>query len=96
MIELKVDEFENGYVTFHIEKQDLEDDLRLSKQYFSFEINGVNFFIVSGAYPIFYSEDKYFFVRGTIREEDSRRIEVSMSEYLNIFELVKKYNEKFY
>ena len=59
------------------------------------EINGIKFFIVSGAYPSFYSEDKQFFVRGELKAEDYRRIKVSFSEYLIIFELVKKYNEKF-
>ena len=96
MIELKVDEFENGNVSFHIERQDKEDYDRLQEQFCLFEINGVKFIIVSGCYPTFYSDDKLFFVRGTIREEDYKRIRVSISEYLNIFELVKKYNEKFY
>ena len=95
MIELKVDKFFDGKVTFHIERQDLEDYDRLSKPSCSFEINGVNFLIVSGAYPSFYPEDKQFFVRGNIKAEDYRRIRVSISEYLIIFELVKKYNEKF-
>ena len=94
MIELKVDKFENGRVFFYIERQDEEDYDRLSKQYFSFEISGVK--IISGGYPNFYSDDKEFFVRGTIRELDYTRIEVSISEYLIIYELVKKYNEKFY
>ena len=96
MIELKVDDFLEGKVSFHIERQDEEDYKRLSQQYFPFEINGTNFVIVSGAYPSFYSEDKHFFVRGNIKEEDYRRIRVSIAEYLNIFELVKKYNEKFF
>ena len=95
MIELKVDEFENGIVSFYISRQDEEDYDRLSKQYFSFEISGVKFLIRSGGYPNFYSDDKEFFVRGTIRELDYTRIKVSISEYLIIFELVKKYNEKF-
>ena len=95
MIELKVDEFENGKVSFHISRQDAEDYDRLQKQSCSFEINGIKFFIISGTYPSFYSDDKYFFVRGDLTEADSDRIEVDFSEYLNIFELVKKYNEKF-
>ena len=95
MIELKVDDFLEGKVAFYIERQDKEDYDRLQEQDCSFEINGVKFLIRSGGYPSFYSEDKQFFVRGTIRELDYTRIEVSISEYLNIFELVKKYNEKF-
>ena len=95
MIELKVDSCVNGKVSFHISRQDLEDDLRLIKQSCSFEINGIKFFVASGAYPSFYSEDKYFFVRGNCKEEDFKRIEVDFSEYLIAYELVKKYNEKF-
>ena len=94
MIELKVDEFKDGKVYFHIERQDKEDYERLSKSC-SFEINGTKFFIVSSALPTFFIEEKYFFVRGIFKEKDYERIEVSMSEYLIIYELVKKYNEKF-
>ena len=94
MIELKVDEFKDCKVTFHISRQDKEDYEILSKSC-SFEINGTKFFIVSSALPTFFIEEKYFFVRGIFKEKDYERIEVSMSEYLIIYELVKKYNEKF-
>ena len=95
MIELKIDEFENGMVSFHISRQDKEDYDRLQKQSCLFEISGVKFFIVSGSYPSFYSDEKQFFVRGDFKENDYDIMEVSISEYLIIFELVKKYNEKF-
>ena len=94
MIELKVDEFKDCKVTFHISRQDLEDYERLKKPC-SFEINGIKFFIVSSALPTFFIEEKYFFVRGIFKEKDFERIEVSIAEYLIIYELVKKYNKKF-
>ena len=90
MIELKVDDFENGKVYFHISRQDKEDYDRLSviggRRYGKYCLICANYPEVRG---------RYFFVRGDYKEEDSRRIEVSMSEYLIIFELIKKYNEKF-
>ena len=95
MIELKVDKFEDGQVVFHIERQDKEDYKRLINNYCSFEINDTNFFIVSGAFPAFYIEERKFFVRGKFKECDYDRIIVSISKYLIIFELVKKYNERF-
>ena len=94
MIELKIDKFEKGKVVFHISRQDEEDYKRLSKPC-SFEINGFKFFIVSSALPTFFIEEKYFFVRGIFKEKDFDIMEVSISEYLIIYELVKKYNEKF-
>ena len=93
MIELKVDDFLEGNVSFHIERQDKEDYKRLINNYCLFEISGVKFLIRSGAFPGFYSEEKQFFVRGTMREEDYTIIRVSLSEYLIIYELIKKYNE---
>ena len=95
MIELKVDEFEKGKVSFHISRQDKEDYDRLQKQFCSFEINGIKFLIISGSYPSFYSDDKQFFVRGDFKENDYDIMEVSIAEYLIVFELIKKYNEKF-
>ena len=95
MIELKIDEFEDGYVTFHISRQDKEDYKRLNTKMRTFEINGTNFNILKYNYPDFYIKDRSFFVRGNCKEEDFRRIEVSISEYLIIVELIKKYNEKF-
>ena len=95
MIELKVDEFEDGYVTFHISRQDKEDYKRLNSNMRTFEINGTDFNILKFNYPAFYIEDRNFFVRGNFKERDFERIKVAFSEYLIIFELVKKYNEKF-
>ena len=95
MIELKIDEFEDGYVTFHISRQDKEDYKRLNSEMRTFEINGTSFNILKFNFPAFYIEDRNFFVRGNYKEKDFKRIKVSFSEYLIIFELIKKYNEKF-
>ena len=99
MIELKVDKFENGNVVFHIEEQDVEDYNRLDDKPFTVKLSdGSEYKLKSCAYPAFYREKavKELFVRGENRGCDYDEITVSISEYLNIFELVKKYNEKFY
>ena len=95
MIELKIDEFEDGFVTFHISRQDKEDYKRLNSEMRTFEINGTYFNILKFNYPAFYIEDRNFFVRGDYKDRDTERITVAFSEYLIIFELVKKYNKKF-
>ena len=96
MIELKIDKFEKGKVTFYISRQDEEDydrlhdkpfTLKLSKRFYHLKSRG---FI--GFYPKFYT----FFIRGNCKDRDYRRITVRISEYLNIFELIKKYNETFF
>ena len=91
MIELKVDSCVNGMVSFHISRQDKEDYDRLNviggRRYGKYRL-------ISANYPEV--RERNFFVRGDYKEKDTERIKVAFSEYLIIFELVKKYNEKFY
>lgn len=97
MIELTVDEFKNRRVTFHISKQEAEDYKRLKQKPFLLELSdGFEYTLKTCMYPSFYKEDKELFVRGENEKMDCRILEVSLSEYLIIFELVKKYNEKFF
>ena len=100
MIELKIDKFEKGKVVFHIERQDEEDYDRLSDRLndkpVAFKLSdGFNYYLESRGFIEFYPNTHTFYVRGTIRELDYTRIEVSIAEYLIIYELINKYNEKF-
>ena len=95
MIELKVDFCVNGYVTFHIERQDEEDYKRLYNKPFIVKLSdGSEYELKTCAYPAFYREKelKQLFVRGENSGCDYDEITVSISEYLNIFELVQRYN----
>ena len=98
MIELKIDKFKNGKVSFYISRQDEEDYNRLYDEPFTLKLSdGFEYTLKSCVFPDFYREKEFkeLFVRGENRGGDYCKIIVSMSEYLNIFELVKKYNEKF-
>ena len=98
MIELKIVEFKNGKVTFYISRQDEEDYERLDDEPFTLKLSdGFEYTLKSCVYPSFYrgTEVKELFVRGENRSSDYYKIKVSISEYLIVFELVKKYNEKF-
>ena len=99
MIELKVDEFKDCKVTFHISRQDKEDYKRLNAKPFTLKLSdGSEYKLESScSFPYFYGEKavKELCVRGDNRSSDYDRISVSISEYLNIFVLVQKYNEKF-
>ena len=90
MIELKVDRFENGFVTFHIEKQ--ED--------FSLPSEGVmcgNYLIKKQSHPEIRPCHKVFFVRGNAKSLNRTEMKVSIQEYLmliesiNIFKVEMKY-----
>ena len=98
MIELKIDKFEKGKVTFHISRQDLEDYKRLYDKPFALKLSGgFEYILKTCVGPSFYrgTEVKELFVRGDDRSSDYYKIKVSISEYLNIYELVNKYNEEF-
>ena len=96
MIELKVDKFEKGKVTFHISRQDEEDYERLSDIPVAFKLSGgFNYYLESKGFIEFYPNIHTFYVRGNYKEKDFKRIKVAFSEYLIIYELVNKYNEKF-
>ena len=96
MIELKVDKFENGKVTFYISRQDKEDYDRLHYKPFTFKLSdGFNYNLESEGFMNFYPEIHTFCVRGLMKDRDYIRQEVSFSEYLIIYELVNKYNEVF-
>ena len=97
MIELKVDKFENGKVTFYISRQDKEDYDRLHYKPFTFKLSdGFNYNLESKCFIEFCPNIHTFYVRGSYKAEDYSRIEVAFSEYLIIYELVNKYNEEFF
>lgn len=94
MIELKVDKFENGKVVFHIERQDIEDYIRLKKCAKQIKLdNGKIYLLQSAGYPEI--NNKKFFVRGVMSNYDENCITTSLNNYLNIFECIKKYNNEF-
>ena len=96
MLELKVDKFENGKVTFYIERQDEEDYERLNDENVTFKLSdGFIYRLESCGFISFYPELHTFCVRGAFKDRDFERIEVAFSEYLIIYELVNKYNEEF-
>ena len=85
-------------MSFHIERQDKEDYYRLHDKPFALKFSdGFEYTLNTSVYPYFYrgTELKELFVRGGNRSNDYDSIKVSISEYLNIYELVKKYNEEF-
>ena len=94
MIELKIDEFKNGKVTFHISRQDKEDYKRLSYNPFYLTLSdGKEYGLNSMNYPTYHNGEKYFFVRGTNSEMDNTKMIVEFAEFLKIFELLKEYNK---
>lgn len=93
MIELKVDKFENGKVTFYISRQDEEDYKRLRSVFSITLSDGFNYCLESEGFMDFYPAIHTFCVRGVYKDRDYIRKEVDFSEYLIIYELVKKYNE---
>ena len=92
MIELKVDEFKDGYVTFHISRQDKEDYKILKEERYVCLDNGKIYSLQSYSHPDIV-EGKRLFVRGSYNEVDERLLVTSLDDYLNICECVKKYNE---
>ena len=92
MIELKIDKFIDGKVTFHISRQDKEDYERLGYKHFNLELSdGQEYYLFSSCCPGYFNRD--FFVRGKESSMDNRKIIVEFTEFLKIFELLKAYNE---
>ena len=87
MIELKVDKFENGYVTFHISRQDKEDYERLRGGRI---IRYGKYRLLSNGYPEVRGWD--FFVRGRDQRKNETRCCVDFNDYLDIYESIKAYN----
>ena len=92
MIELKVDEFKNGKVTFHISRQDKEDYKRLSYNPFYLTLSdGKEYRLNSMNFPDYLNRG--LMVRGWDSTRDNQKIIVPFKEFIKIFELVKKYNK---
>ena len=87
MIELKVDEFKDGKVYFHIERQDKEDYERLNvvggRRYGKYRL-------FSNGYPEVRGEN--FFVRGRDQRKNYLRCCVDFYDYLDICDSIKSYN----
>ena len=85
MIELKVDKFEKGEVTFHIERQ--ED--------FSLHHTGMKcgvYRIKKENHPEIRTFQKIFFVRGHAKSLDRTEMKVSIQEYLELIESINIFN----
>ena len=91
MIELTVDEFKEGKVTFHISRQDAEDYDRLEYGFRLTLSDGFEYRLLSSCCPCYLNGD--FFVRGWDRNRDNQKTIVTFTEFLKIFELVKEYNK---
>lgn len=92
MIELKIDKFEKGKVTFHISRQDAEDYQRLRCKPFILKLSdGKEYWLFSSCCPGYLNRD--FFVRGKDSSMDNTKMIVEFTEFLKIFELLKEYNE---
>lgn len=87
MIELKVDKFQKGIVTFHIARQDKKDYDRLYRKLFCHQ----DFYLTS-AYSPFCTENM-FGVRGSCKELDEKKLEVDIGMYIKICCVVKKFND---
>ena len=91
MIELKIDEFKDGSVTFHISRQDVADYQRLRHGPFILKLSdGKEYWLFSSCCPGYLNRD--FFVRGSDSSMDNHKINVTFAEFLKIFELLKEYN----
>ena len=94
MIELKIDKFIGGKVSFHISRQDKEDYEKLRCKPFNLTLSdGKKYQLYSSYFPNYYYGDKCFFVRGRESHKDNTKIIVPFTVFLKIFELVKEYNE---
>ena len=92
MIELTVDDFKNGKVTFHISRQEAEDYQRLRYEPFILKLSdGEEYWLFSRCCPSYFSG--VFFVRGSDSSKDNTKIVVEFTDFLKIFELVKEYNK---
>ena len=88
MIELKVDEFKNGYVIFQIERQD-EEDYKILKHPFLCK-NDV--LVVSAFSP--FCDDKTIGVRGVCKSFDKKKIRVQFDVFLKLYEAIYCFNNK--
>ena len=94
MIELKIDKFIDGVVTFHISRQDKEDYEKLKVAPFPLTLSdGKEYRLCSDYAPAYYNGEKCFFVRGTNSEIDNTKMIVTFTDFLKIFELLKEYNK---
>ena len=92
MIELKIDEFKNGIVTFHISRQEEEDYERLDHKLFTLKFpDGKEYWLSSVYSPCYYNRE--FFVRGNDKTRDNQKMIAEFTEFLKIFELLKEYNK---
>ena len=85
MIELKVDKFEEGKVTFYISRQDKEDYERLCYKPFTLKLSdGFEYILKTCVYPDFYrgTEVKELFVRGDNRSNDYDKIRLVFQNIL--------------
>ena len=94
MIELKVDEFENGKVVFHISRQDEEDYkiLRFEKQ---IKLDSGDFYYLQSVGCPEIRNKFHFLVRGSMFSYDEICLSTSLNNYLMLFECIKKYNKEF-
>ena len=87
MIELKIDKFKDGFVTFHISRQDEEDYEKLN------DVGGRRcgkYRLISHIYPEI--RGRNFFVRGQDKSLNETICCVKFDEYLDIYESIKAYN----
>lgn len=85
MIELKVDEFKDGLVTFHIERQ----------EYFKLGIDGMQcgvYRIKKECYPEFRKHQKIFFVRGQQKSKNKLQMKAFIQDYLDLIESINIFN----
>ena len=94
MIELKIDEFKEGKVIFHISRQDEEDYEKLRYKPFLLTLSdGKVYGLFSDRFPQYYERHRRFFVRGREGSENEKEITVKLTDYLNIIELLQFYHK---
>ena len=94
MIELKVDKFKKGIVTFHISHQD-EEDYEILREGFYRNIKDTEYELRSLLYPAYHHQGKevILFVRGVKDIFDELTMECLLEIYLDLLTLIKEYNK---
>ena len=87
MIELKIDEFKNGKVTFHISRQ---DNFLLPEE----GVKCGRFIIKKDCHPEARLKYNIFFIRGSARSLDNKEMCVSINDYIDIFSSISIFNNK--
>ena len=92
MIELKIEDFKDGIVTFHISRQDKDDYEKCNPSPFRIKMEGKQYFIISQKYPCYQEGLNTFYIRGKNFVKDEQVMSCTIGGYLNLVKLLEMYN----